>query len=146
MSIDVTSEIVIRKPLADVAGYAASPDNAAEWSQRIRSVTWINEQPLERGSRLLFNAELLGRSVSYINEVIELEPNVRLIMRSTDSPFEMETAYIWTSTSASTTRMTVRYYAEPAGALGLLSPLLAFLFKQMIAQDLARLKQLLEGG
>ena len=108
MSIDVTSEIVIKKPLADVAGYAASPDNAAEWSTNVRSVTWMTERPLQKGARITFKAKFLGRSLVYTHEIIEFEPDVRLIMRSSDGPFEVETTYIWTATSASTTRMTVR--------------------------------------
>ena len=146
MSIDVTTEIVIKKPVADVAGYAASTDNAAEWSTNVRSVTWITERPLQKGALIAFQAKFLGQSPVNTHEIIEFEPNVRLIMRSSDGPFEMETTYIWTATSASTTRMTVRYYAEPAGVLGLLSPFLAFVIKRIMAQDLANLRKLLEGG
>ena len=106
----------------------------------------MTERALQKGARITFKAKFLGRSLVSTHEIIEFEPDVRLIMRSFDGPFEMETTYIWTATSASTTRMTVRYYAEPAGVLGLLSPLLAFVIKRIMAQDLANLEKLLEAA
>ena len=144
MSVDVTTEIVISRPLANVADYAAHPSNAIHWYANICSVDWLTDKPLQVGSRIAFIATFLGRNLSYTYDVIEFEPGVRLIMQASEGPFEMETTYIWTATSASQTRMTLRNYGEPAGFFGLLSPALALAIKHATAKDLARLKRILE--
>lgn len=144
MSVDVTTEIVITKPIAEVAGYAVDPDNAPTWYANIHAVEWLTKKPLQPGSQLAFVATFLGRRLAYTYEVIEFEPDTRLIMRASDGPFEMETTYIWTATSPSTTRMTLRNYGEPSGFFGLLSPVLALAMKRAMASDLKRLKAILE--
>ncbi|MEM7750029.1 MAG: SRPBCC family protein [Pseudomonadota bacterium] len=144
MSIDVTSEIVINKAIAEVADFAANPDNVPKWYVNIHNVEWQTEPLLQVGSRISFEAKFIGRQLAYAYEVVEHEPGSRLIMRAADGPFEMETTYIWTATSAVTTRMTLRNYGEPAGFFGILSPLLAFAMKRAMANDLKKLKAILE--
>jgi len=50
--VDVQTEIVIARPCATVAGYAASPDNAPTWYRNITSAQWQTEGPLAVGSRV----------------------------------------------------------------------------------------------
>lgn len=144
MSIDVTSEVVINRAIAEVAGFAANPDNVTTWYANIRSIEWQTEPLLQVGSRIKFEAKFLGRELAYTYEVVEYEPSIRLRMRASDGPFEMETAYIWTATTAATTRMTLRNYGEPAGFFGILGPLLAFAMRRTMDNDLRKLKTILE--
>jgi uncharacterized membrane protein len=39
-SVDVVTEVVIPRPVAEVAEYAADPTNAPEWYANIASVEW----------------------------------------------------------------------------------------------------------
>ena len=144
MSVDVTSEIVIRSPLSEVADYAANPLNAQIWSGNVRSVNWLTEPPLQVGSAITFTASFLGRQMSYTYQVIEFEPHARLIMRSSDALFEMETTFIWTATSQTTTRMTLRNYGEPAGFFKIASPVISIAMQRAMTQDLTKLKDILE--
>ncbi len=42
-----------------------------------------------------FVAKFLGRQLPYTYDVVELVTEVRLVMRTAQGPFSMETAYEW---------------------------------------------------
>jgi uncharacterized membrane protein len=93
MALDVTVETVIERPVDEVAAYAGDPSNAPEWYANIRSVQWQTPPPVAVGSRMEFVAQFLGRRLAYTYEVSELEVGERLVMRTAQGPFPMETTY-----------------------------------------------------
>ena len=70
--VDVLTETVIRRPVAEVAAYAGDPTNAPEWYANIDSVEWQTPPPVAVGSRIDFVARFLGRRLAYTYEVAEL--------------------------------------------------------------------------
>jgi hypothetical protein len=93
--VDVLSRIEIARPRADVAAYAADPDNATAWYENIKRVDWLTQPPLAVGSRLAFVATFLGRRLEYTYEVREHVPGERFVMSTSEGPFPMETTYSW---------------------------------------------------
>lgn len=145
MAVDVVTSIEIGRPRAEVAGFAADPDNASLWYANIRSVEWVSRPPLQVGSRLAFVASFLGRRLAYTYEVREHAPGSRLVMSTEEGPFPMETSYAWEDTTRGT-RMTLRNRGEPSGFTKVGAPLLAQAMRRTNQKDLARLKELLESG
>ena len=146
MGVDVQVETVIERPVAVVAGFAGDPSNAPEWYANIRSVLWQTPPPVQVGSRMDFVARFLGRRLSYTYEIVDLRPRERLVMRTAEGPFAMETAYTWSAVSETATRMTLRNHGEPSGFTGIAAPAMSLAMRRANAKDLAALRALLESG
>jgi uncharacterized membrane protein len=144
VGVDVLSETVIDRPRHEVARFAAEPDNAPRWYVNIESVEWQTAPPLAVGSRIAFVARFLGRRLAYTYEIVEHDPAARLVMRTTEGPFPMETTYSWQSAGDGSTRMTLRNRGEPAGFSKLVAPFMARAMRRANRKDLERLKALLE--
>ena len=142
--VDVLTETVIRRPVAEVADYAGDPTHAPEWYARIDSVEWRTAPPVAVGSRMDFVARFLGRRLAYTYEVVELVPGERLVMRTAQGPFPMETTYAWQPLDGSSTRMTLRNRGTPSGFAGLAAPVMERAMRRATTKDLARLKDLME--
>lgn len=141
--IDVETAIVIHRPRVVVAAYAADPDNAPLWYRNIESAERRTPGPLAVGSLVAFTAHFLGRTLSYVYKVTEYEPGAKLVMRTAEGPFPMETTYTWTALVHST-RMTLRNRGEPTGFSRIAAPLMVRAMRAANHKDLANIKQILE--
>ena len=144
MTVDVSSEITIRRPREQVAAYATNPDHAPSWYVNIESIEWKTEPPVRVGSQIAFVAQFLGRRMAYTYEVVELVPGERFVMRTAEGPFPMETTYTWETVTDGSTKMTLRNRGIPVGFSRLVAPFMARAVRSANRKDLAALKALLE--
>ena len=144
MAVDIETDIVIERPHSVVADYAADPSNAPRWYVNIRSVQWRTPTPLSVGTTVDFVAHFLGRRLAYTYRVVDFVPGERLVMRTAEGPFPMETTYTWTQIEADRTRMTLRNRGEPAGFSRVAAPMMAAQIRRANRRDLANLKSILE--
>lgn len=142
--VDVVTQAVIERPRAEVAAYAADPANAPEWYVNIDSAQWQSEPILREGSRIAFSAKFLGRALSYVYEVVDFVPLERLVMRTAEGPFPMQTTYTWEDSGPAATLMVLRNNGEPRGFSRLMAPLVARSMRKANSADLQNLKELLE--
>ena len=143
MNVDVSTDIVINRPPEIVAGYASDPDHVPDWYANIKSVEWRTQKPLIVGSRIAFVAYFLGRRMAYTYEIIELSPN-RLVMRTSEGPFPMETSYTWERVEGGRTRMILRNRGVPTGFSRWVAPFMAIAMRRANKKDLVLLKRRLE--
>jgi hypothetical protein len=143
-TVNVLTDIIINRPAPAVSAYAADPANAPAWYVNIESAQWRTPPPLGTGAKVAFSAHFLGRRLEYTYEVVEFIPGERLVMRTAQGPFPMETTYTWASAGHGSTRMTLRNRGEPGGFSKLLAPFIAGAMRRANHKDLARLKSILE--
>lgn len=145
MSVDVVAETTIDRPVEEVSSYVADQSNAPEWYENIKSVEWKTPPPAKVGARIAFVASFLGRSIAYTYEIVEFVPGKRLVMRTEEGPFPMETTYTWEPAGERSTRMTLRNRGGRSGLFANLSaPLMALAIRRATGKDLAKLKSILE--
>lgn len=142
--VDVQTEMMIRCPIGVVSEYTANPDHASEWYINIKSVEWITSRPLSLGSRVAFKAKFLGRELAYVYEVVEFQSEEKLIMRTVNGPFPMETSYEWVSISPTETLMKLRNRGEPSGFSKLFAPMMGSAMRKANLKDLKKAKYILE--
>lgn len=142
--VDVFTEVEIARSRETVSSYAAYPDNAPEWYVNIKSAEWKTPKPLVIGSQIDFVAYFLGKKLAYTYEFTELVPGQKLVMRTAEGPFTMETTYTWESINDHTTRMTLRNKGNPTGFSKLFAPIMATMMKRANKKDLKNLKAILE--
>ena len=144
MPVDVVTRMDIARPRHVVAEYASDPSNATAWYENIKRVEWKTTPPVSVGSRIAFVAHFLGRELAYTYEVQVLETHEKLVMRTEEGPFPMETTYVWEALPNGATRMTLRNRGEPAGFSKVAAPVMAMAMRRANKKDLARLRQILE--
>lgn len=144
MTVDVTTEAVIKRPRPVVAAFTADPRNAPKWYTNILAVDWVSGPPLAEGARVTFAARFLGRRIEYTYDFVEYEPGVRLVMRTQEGPFPMETSYTWSSIDQDATLMTLRNRGQPAGFARMAAGVIEAAMRRANDKDLARLRSLLE--
>jgi hypothetical protein len=145
VAVDVTTEIVIHRAPGFVAEFAANPDNAPQWYANIKSVEWKTSPGVRIGAKAAFIAQFLGRRLAYTYEIIDFAPGERLVMRTAEGPFPMETSYSWEQASEGSTKMSLRNRGTPSGFSRIVQPLLSVAIRSANRKDLRRLKALLEG-
>lgn len=144
MTVDVLTETIIDRPIEAVSSYAIDPSNAPDWYANIDSVEWKTPPPATLGTKVAFVARFLGRRLEYTYELCDVVPGERLVMRTAEGPFPMETTYTWTPVGFGSTRMTLRNRGEPTGFSRLLAPVMTPAMRRANRKDLANLKEILE--
>src|SRR5215471_7266253 len=123
--VDVQTQIEINSPVNEVADFATNPDNAPKWYVNIKSATWKTPKPLRIGTLVEFTAHFLGRKLIYTYEMAEYIRGQKLVMRTANGPYPMETTYTWGALDENKTLMTLRNAGSPSGFSKLFAPLMS---------------------
>ncbi|MBI4261680.1 MAG: SRPBCC family protein [Actinobacteria bacterium] len=145
MRMDVTADLVIARPRAEVAAYVIDPGHDPAWIGGISQAEVLTEPPVRVGTRVRRVASFLGRRIEYVLEVSALDPDALLEMTSVRSPFPMKVTYAFADAPGGT-RASVRVEGEPSGLYRLAGPAHAPAVRRSVASDLRSLRGILESG
>ncbi len=143
MSIDVTAEIHIDRPIDHVADYVMDPAHDPIWIGGISEARILTDASIGLGAQVQRVAHFLGKRIDYTNEVTEFDPPNRLVMRSIAGPFPMIVHYQFDDVAGGT-RVRVRNQGASSGFFRLADPLMGRMVRRRVAGDLTALKRLLE--
>ncbi|HXG35823.1 MAG TPA: SRPBCC family protein [Dehalococcoidia bacterium] len=141
--MEATAEIIINRPLAEVAAFVMDPANDLSWIGGVKEVQILTSLPLQAGTRVRRVAAFLGRRIEYVNEVVSYDPPRRLEMRSVQGPFPMTVVYELKE-AESGTRLHIRAAGDATGFFKLAGPLLSNAVRRSVNRDLRTLKERLE--
>ena len=82
--------------------------------------------------------------MAYTYEIVEFIPNERLVMRTAEGPFPMETQYAWETIDGGSTRMRLRNKGTPTGFSRSVTPFMAQAVRRANQKALSLPKLLLE--
>lgn len=145
--MDVTVDTVFAAPRDLVVRIAADPGQAMRWYSNIRSVRWQTPPEVVEGARIDFVAGFLGRELTYTYTIVDLVPGERLVMRTDQGPFPMETTYTWWDEEPEAGRprtgMSVRNAGRPKAMTTLASGAVTLGMRRAMRRDLERLRLVL---
>jgi uncharacterized membrane protein len=148
MSTDVAVTIHVDAPRERVARYALDYTNDPDWIGAITTARLVTDPPFGVGSRVERVGSFLGKRIEYVNEVTELDPDARLVMRSVKAPFPMRVTYEFADDDdgGGGTVMRIRTEGDASGFYRLAAPLLDRAVRRGVRGDLERLKANVEAS
>jgi hypothetical protein len=78
--------------------------------------------------------------------VLDLVPNARLVMSTSQGPFPMTTTYTFAPVGEGRTLVTLRNHGDPSGFGSVTAPVMRTAMRRANTKDLAALKAVLESG
>jgi uncharacterized protein YndB with AHSA1/START domain len=141
---DARFSFTIARPLEEVFAVLTDPEKTPKWSAPAVEEHWITPGPPTIGSRRLAVTRLMGRRSQNVAEVTAYEPNRMWEMKSVSGP-----PFVVRATFAPVeggTRVDWTWSFDLQGPMRPFRPLVARLFGRLFANDLVRLKRMMETG
>ena len=140
-----SASIVIRRPVADVYAYMDDIHREREWQPNLREWEQIPPGPVRVGTRKRYVSDFLGRKLTNVYRVTELEPGVRVVQATEPGSSADVTSQVTWEALEEGTRVTIRVEARPSGLLRLLpEAVLESATRAELQSSLERLRACLE--
>ena len=139
--VKIEISLHVNRPVAEVFNYLNDPTKMAEWNPIIEEAT-ASETPVKVGTRIRTRTRMLGRKIEGTLEVVEYEPNKRVVQKS-DEPFPFKVINTFQAENGGT-RLVSAAEAELGGFFKLSEPIFARIAKKQAQAGLETAKELLE--
>ncbi len=141
--MQVTVNIEIAAPAADVFAYVADLTNNPNWQSGIESTQWTSPPPLALGATA--KQQLDGGKAAVEYRVTALEPGRSITVETlAGAAIPVTVTRTVQMLNESSTRLRMDLVGHPPGWRRLTTPLLRRLVRRDIASDYRRLKRILE--
>ena len=142
--ITLRNQLDVNRPVAEVFDFIANVEGVPKWQPAVIESRRLSEGPLHIGSQFRETAKFMGRQISTICEITELEPMRRIAWRGTSSgPASYSAAYDLEADGTST-RITIHGTFEFKGLWKLLEPFIGAEVRKESQGELKAMKAAIE--
>lgn len=140
--------IVIRRPRSRVYAYMDDVAREKEWQPALVEASQTPEGPTRPGTRKHYVSEFLGRRIENTYEATAVDPERRVVYRTTrGSTLDGTLEITWDDHDTAATRVTLTMDGRPTGVLRFVPrAMLDDAWSRQLRATLDRLKERLEAG
>jgi uncharacterized protein YndB with AHSA1/START domain len=142
--ITFTNTVNIDRPIDEVFAYLADLEHTPEWNWAITETKKVTPGPASVGTRYRQIRSVPQVSTEEL-EIIALDPDRRIEIRATLADLPAHLVYELDQVSTGTS-VTNTVEIEPQGVFRLIGPVVGGRAKNAVAENLSKLKELLEAG
>jgi len=147
VSASTTMTVTIARPVEDVFAVLSDVENVPIWSSNTIEERLLTPGPLRKGSRRRAVIRgFAGRTMQNEAEMIEFEPNRRMVVKVLNAPVPARIVIEFTPTHDGGTRLEWTGIVSPRGLLAPTAFLIARLYRVAFEKDLRNLKALMDRG
>lgn len=143
--INLELSTLVDRPLEDVFNFLSNPLNLPKWQAMIASIEQATPDPNAVGSKYNVHAEVLGRHIDGLMEIIAYEPPTKFGFTNRAGPMQVRVT-ITLKPVGTGAKITINAQGNPGGVFKLAEGALAHQIKGQMEANLARLKTVLESG
>lgn len=144
MSASTTMSVTIARPVEEVFAVLGDVEKVALWSSNTVEETLLTPGPLRKGSRRRAVIKgFAGRTMENEAEMIEFEPNRRMVVKVLDAPVPAEIVIEFTPVDGGT-RLDWTGTVAPRGLLAPTAGLIARFYRMAFEKDLKKLKVMMD--
>jgi uncharacterized protein YndB with AHSA1/START domain len=146
MSASTTMTVTIARSVKDVFAILSDVEKVATWSSNTVEEILLTPGPLRKGSRRRAVVKgFAGRTMQNEAEMIEFEPNRRMVVNVLDAPVPAQIVIGFTPVDGGT-RLDWTGIVSPRGILAPTAFLIARFYRMVFEKDLRNLKALMDRG
>ena len=134
--------IVVNRPVEEVFAYLTDVANWSRWNEAVGNVVQTPPGPMGLGTTLRGASEVMGRTMEWSGEIVDYEPNKKVVQKMRVGPAEIQASWIFEPVEGGT-RLTMRSEIDTSGLFKVAGPLMDRVVKQQMEENLARLKAVL---
>jgi carbon monoxide dehydrogenase subunit G len=136
---------LVDRPLPEVFTFLSNPLNLPKWQTMIDSIEQVTPGAVAVGSKYKVSAEMMGRKIDGVMEVITFEPPVKFGFTNQAGPMQV-TVTATLKPVGTGAKITLNAQGNPGGVFKLAEGVLTKQIKSQMETNLANLKTLLEKG
>ncbi len=136
--------VIINKPAEDVFAFVTDVANFAKWNKQAGPAEQSSEGPVGLGTKYRGSYDIMGRTMQWVSEITEYEPNRKAVQKISMGPTEMTMGW-FVEPMEGGAKFTIRSEGAMGGLAKLVGPLMDRTMEKQMEENLARLKALLEG-
>ena len=141
--IKVEKSFIIHRPIEEVFAYMSDLRTAPESQSGLLEMRQMTEGPVRVGTRYVGVRKFLGRKMESTMEIVEYEPNAKLVWKTISSPTPFESSLRFEPTSEGT-KVIWNLESEVGIFFGLADSLIAAAVRREVEASSGVLKDLLE--